>query len=274
MSRVNRPPAFCSRPIAQLADNASTGNLLRPYPRLVHFPRKMSNEQDIPEDQLVWSFFDNKTTGFFVDVGANHPYNWSQTWLLEKNGWRGILIEPQEAYYELLRQERKNSVVWRAACSSPRKRGEAFLYRPNDNPGVATLQKNADDPDIRYDCSEKVQVVTLDEILIKAGRPSIDLLSLDVEGTELEVLEGFDLARYRPKLILIEDKCQSPRKHFYLRRAGYRFTRRTGFNNWYVPKEDPKCRIRLDQRVEFLRKMYLALPFRRFQRFRAWLRSR
>ncbi len=222
----------------------------------------------------MWSFFDRRTTGFFVEVGANHPYDWSQTWLLEKNGWRGILIEPQEAYYQLLRQERKNSLVWRAACSSPSKRGEALLHKPSDNPGVATLEKNVDDVECRYNLSEKVQVVTLDEILTAAGRPSIDMLSLDVEGTELDVLEGLDLPAYRPKLILIEDKCQSLRKHRFLSRAGYRFIKRTGFNSWYIPKEDPRSNIRMGQRLEFFRKMYLGLPFRRFQRLRSSLRSR
>jgi FkbM family methyltransferase len=234
----------------------------------------MSAQNEIPEDQLVWSFFDRKTKGFFVEVGANHPCEWSQTWLLEQNGWRGILIEPQEAYYQLLRQKRKNSIVWRAACSSPGKRGEALLHRPADNPGVATLEKNVDDVDVRYDRSEKVQVVTLDDILTAAGRPSIDLLSLDVEGTELDVLEGFDLPAYRPKLILMEDKCQSLRKHRYLSRAGYRLIKRTGFNNWYIPCEDARCHIQFGLRLEFFRKMYLGLPFRRFQRFRSWLRSR
>ena len=192
----------------------------------------------------------------------------------EQNGWRGILIEPQEAYYQLLRQERKNSMVWRVACSSPSKRGKAFLHRPADNPGVATLEKNVDDLDIRYDCSEMVQVVTLDDILTAVGRPSIDLLSLDVEGTELDVLEGFDLPAYRPKLILMEDKFQSLRKHRYLSVAGYRLIKRTGFNNWYIPNEDARCHIELGPRLEFFRKMYLGLPFRRFQRFRSWLRSR
>lgn len=225
------------------------------------------------EDQLVWSFFDRKTAGFFVEVGANHPSECSQTWLLEQNGWRGILIEPQETYFQLLQQQRKNSLVCRVACSSPGKRGDALLHRPGDNPGVATLEKNVDDVDIRYDRSEEVRVVTLDDILSEAGRPHIDFLSLDVEGTELDVLEGFDLPAYRPKLILIEDKCQSLRKHRYLCRAGYRFIKRTGLNSWYIPKENARCRIPLGVRIEFFRKMYLGLPFRRFQRFRAWLRS-
>jgi hypothetical protein len=51
----------------------------------------------------------------------------------------------------------------------------------------------------------------------------------------------FDLAAYRQKLILIEDKCQSLRKHNYLYRAGYGFIRRTGLNSWYIPKEGARC---------------------------------
>ena len=167
----------------------------------------MNARKEIPEDQLVWSFFGRKTTGVFVEVGAILPHVCSQTWLLEQNGWRGILIEPQEEFYKLLRQERKNSLVWRAACSSPGKRGAARLYWPADHSGMATLEMNVDDAHVRYDRSEEVPVVTLDDILVSAHRPSIDLLSLDVEGTELDVLEGFDLAAYRPKLILMEDKC-------------------------------------------------------------------
>jgi len=82
------------------------------------------------------------------------------------------------------------------------------------------------------------------------------------------------LPAYRPKLILMEDKCQSLRKHRYLSRAGYRLIKRTGFNNWYIPCEDARCHIQFGLRLEFFRKMYLGLPFRRFQRFRSWLRSR
>ena len=105
----------------------------------------MNARKEIPEDQLVWSFFGRKTTGVFVEVGAILPHVCSQTWLLEQNGWRGILIEPQEEFYKLLRQERKNSLVWRAACSSPGKRGAARLYWPADHSGMATLEMNVDD---------------------------------------------------------------------------------------------------------------------------------
>ncbi len=46
------------------------------------------------ERQLVRKFFGD-TPGFFVEVGANHPIEGSQSWHLEQRGWRGILVEPQ-----------------------------------------------------------------------------------------------------------------------------------------------------------------------------------
>ena len=69
-------------------------------------------------------------------------------------------------------------------------------------------------------------------------RPSgFDLLSVDVEGHELEVLSGFDFARWRPQLILLEDHVGNLQRHRFLKGAGYRLIRRFENNGWYVPKE-------------------------------------
>jgi FkbM family methyltransferase len=226
------------------------------------------------EEELVWGYFGRKTTGFFVEVGANHPHLLSQTWLLEKNGWRGILIEPQEHLCALLRQERKNSIVWQAACSSPEKQGEMLLHIPGDVSGFATLQKNVDDLELHYDRAVKVKVLTLDTILGAAGNPKIDLLSVDVEGTELDVFRGLNFERHRPKLILLEDKVQSLHKHRFMTGRGYKLVRRTGLNNWYIPREHPFTAATLADRCELFRKMYLGLPFRKYHRLRVALRSK
>jgi hypothetical protein len=105
-------------------------------------------------------------------------------------------------------------------------------------------------------------VRTLDSLLVEARAPQpIDLLSLDVEGHEIEVLSGFDMARWRPRLILLEDHVGNLRKHRHMRRAGYRLIRRTGLNAWYVPDDHP-ARLTGFGRWQILRKYYLALPFR------------
>src|SRR5258705_11160446 len=79
------------------------------------------------EDVIAWEYFDRKTDGFFVEVGANHPTELSQTWFLEQHGWKGILVEPLPACCEKLRAIRTNSVVCEAAAGAPEQVGEATL---------------------------------------------------------------------------------------------------------------------------------------------------
>src|ERR1700722_10964593 len=94
---------------------------------------------EIEEKQLVLKFFGQKQNGTFVEVGANDPVAGSQTWLLEQNGWRGVLVEPQSAHQLRLREQRKGSQVFQVACSSPDKEGEMDLLLASEN-GTSTLQ--------------------------------------------------------------------------------------------------------------------------------------
>lgn len=221
------------------------------------------------QDERVWEYFGRSPTGFFIEVGANHPTEGSQSYLLEQNGWRGILVEPLAAFSELLRQKRPGSTVLRAACGPPEAVGEATLHVPDDNlAGFATLEKNVDDPYIRYTKTEKVQVVTLQMILAEAGNPQVDFLSVDTEGTELAVLRGFPFGRQNPRLVMVEDKLQDLAKHNYLRREGYRLVKRTEMNDWYVPEGTRFTMTSLGERLCLWRKVFLGLPFRKVRRWR------
>jgi hypothetical protein len=108
----------------------------------------------------------------------------------------------------------------------------------------------------------EVPVRTLDDILIEARAPNeFDFLSVDVEGHELEVLDGFDFARWRPRLILLEDHVGDLRKHRFLNAAGYRLVRRVENNGWYVPRAAVAA-VGPRERWDIVRKYYLGLPFR------------
>jgi hypothetical protein len=118
-----------------------------------------------------------------------------------------------------------------------------------------------------------VPVRTLDDILAEIGAPKpLDFLSVDVEGHEIEVLSGFDFARWRPRLILLEDHVADLSKHRFLRRAGYRLVRRTDSNGWYVP-EAAAVRPGWRDQWEILRKYRLALPFRVMRNYSRRLRQ-
>ena len=65
------------------------------------------------EKELIWQFFGRRRGGFFIEVGANDPCAGSQRWLLEQNGWRGILVEPLSGFFGKLVSARPRSKVRR-----------------------------------------------------------------------------------------------------------------------------------------------------------------
>lgn len=210
------------------------------------------------EWQLVREYFGGAPQGFFVEVGANDPHERSQTWHLEQAGWTGILIEPQPDLAEKLRRARK-AKVYAVACSSPRSAGVLPLHVAGP---LSSLDRDRMAPGTQPEAMIQVPIRTLDQILTEAEAPAgFDFLSLDVEGHELEVLQGFDVARWRPRLILLEDHVGSLAKHRFLTNASYRLIRRFDNNGWYVPSEAANP-VPWRERWNILRKYYLALPFR------------
>jgi FkbM family methyltransferase len=211
------------------------------------------------EHELVRDFFGGARSGFFVEVGANRPQQQSQTWHLEQLGWAGVLIEPQPNLADDLRRMRQ-AKVFGVACSSPQNAGRRMrLYVAGP---LSSLDRERMAPGAEPERIIEVPVRTLDDILSEAQAPvAFDFLSVDVEGHELEVLKGFDLAHWRPHLILLEDHVGNLDKHRFLRAAGYRLIRRFGNNGWYVPSATP-IEIGPRERWEIVRKYYLALPFR------------
>ena len=93
----------------------------------------------------------------------------------------------------------------------------------------------------------------------------IDFLSLDVEGHEIEVMRGLDFEKYRPALILVEDGVRDLSRHTFLKSHGYKLVKRTTLNNWYVPRETNFTMSSFVEKLGLLRKMYLALPFRKIR---------
>src|SRR5262245_6185409 len=175
-----------------------------------------------PENRLKEDFFGHSRSGYFVEIGANDPQRWSQTFHLEKLGWTGVLVEPQPDLADLLRQQRK-AKVYAVACSAPEEAGKVMtLYLA----GIFTsLDSNRA---VRWKGTIDVPVRTVDEILTESRAPSpIDFLAIDVEGHEIEVLRGFDFARWQPRLILIEDIVLNMRLHRFMQAHGYKWIRRT-----------------------------------------------
>jgi len=218
------------------------------------------------ESRRVWDFFNRRPQGVFVEVGANHPTQENQTWFLEQQGWSGVLVEPNPGLFQLLREQRPRSRAVHAAVGAPGQPGEVdLLLGLNDL--HSTLAPVLGDP--LSGQTVRVPLRTLDSILAETGVTRIDFLSVDVEGMELQVLQGLDFKKHAPELILIEEHRRDYTKHFYLRRQGYRLVKRTGRNNWYVPEASPATVRSLNtpaERFQLWRKMWLNPPFDNLKR--------
>lgn len=224
---------------------------------------------NLEECRLIIEAFGFAREGFFIEVGANDPQRNSLTYLLERLGWSGMLVDPLNACYQKLLKIRPQSRSFRCACVGPDRVGTITLHAPDPSSVVATVEKNVDDFDIQYAHTETCDAVTLDSLVKQVKPARIDFLSIDTEGTELDVLMGFDLAKHRPRLILIEDKLYHLAKHRYLVSHGYRLVKRTMLNNWYVPAGSPDLKVRVSwgERLRLWKKMLaLSAYFRRKRR--------
>jgi FkbM family methyltransferase len=171
--------------------------------------------------------------GAFVELGAFDGLSQSTTaWLEANRGWRGILIEPVPEAYERCVRNRPLATVVNCACVS------SDYERPTVEmtyAGLMSIVRGARSSDAEDEAwvarGEELQQLTrytfdaqartLDSVLDEHGIRSLDLLALDVEGYELEVLRGFELARFRPRYVLAEESGAAD-VHGYLAARGYR----------------------------------------------------
>ena len=224
------------------------------------------------DDVLVWEYFEKKTDGVFLEAGANSPKILSQTYLLEKRGWSGVLVEPVPECCENLRAERSGSQIFQNALGSPDQRGVLRLSIPSGLSELASALKDGEE----VGADDKVfeaELMTLTEVLDAAGVSHLDYLSLDLEGMELEAMQGLDFKRFKPALVIVEDRLDNLSRHHYLKGNGYKLVRRNGSNHWYVPVAHP-FEVSAGTKLRLFRKLYLSMPFRRFRDFSRKLRGK
>lgn len=155
--------------------------------------------------------------GFFVEFGATDGVLLSNTWLLEKEfGWKGICAEPNPQFFDQLSRNRRCIVS--NACVGARTGEEVDFVLADEFGGMAkhaALDNNADRrsgylADPRY--SVKMRTISLNDLLESLGAPKhIDYLSIDTEGSELEILAAFPFSEWQIDLITVEHNFTSQR---------------------------------------------------------------
>jgi len=163
------------------------------------------------EDLVLKRLFSGNDEGFFVDVGAHHPTRFSNTYLLYRKGWRGINIDPLPGSMDLFNSMRPRDINIEAAVGFPSNNDSQINYVIFEETAYNyTVNGNIEDHEnftkSKIVDNVKVQLRTLDGILDEyAGSfDKINLLTIDIEGDELAVFEGFSIKKYLPDVIIIE----------------------------------------------------------------------
>lgn len=188
------------------------------------------------EDLILHRIFEGQRRGFYVDVGAHHPQRFSNTYLFYLMGWSGLNIDAMPGSMAAFRRVRPRDINLEFAVGAA---GPPQTYYVFNDRALNTIDpEHARSYEAHgYKIVARLQVITrplgelLDEYLPEGQR--IDVLSVDVEGLDLEVLRSNDWERFQPLYILVETLHQeleaaaaSPAAQ-YLRGLGYSLCAKT-----------------------------------------------
>ena len=195
----------------------------------------------IGQDLRVIQTYNNKEDGFFIEIGASDGINLSNTYLLEtKYKWKGICCEPVPNKFKELVNNRPNSICYSEAVFNQSGLSLNFDIANNFDllSGISeyidayksTVDKNK--------TSIEVQTISLLDVLEKSNAPKfIEYMSIDTEGSELEIIKNFDFEKYTFGLIDIEHNYIEPRRteiYNLLSSKGYVYEGENKWDDMYI----------------------------------------
>lgn len=195
-------------------------------------------------DAVLADYFPNDYKGIFFDVGAYEPINISNSYHFEMNGWNTYCFEANTLLIKELKSKRKN--VFNYAISNENKDICEFNVVKGSwgggslMAGVSAInldQKYLDvfSGGIKEIIKIKVPQKTLNNIIETeiSHIEEIDIMSIDVEGGELNVLKGINLIKYKPKILVIENIFNNIEIYDYLKQYNYILDKKIDYNDYY-----------------------------------------
>lgn len=196
------------------------------------------------EDRTLSAMFGEKASGTALEVGGFDGVTHSNTYLFEQKGWRTMIVEPMPEYVRKIRSNRKATVFECAAGSQP---GMSVFTVAKGAESLSTLSPSGyqlENMKFHNAVLEQIQVPvrTLDDILESANVEKLDFVTIDVEGHESAAIAGFNLSRWKPDVVLVEDGSLGldPTVRELMETKGYRRFLTTGCNDWYAPESNKR----------------------------------
>jgi FkbM family methyltransferase len=204
---------------------------------------RLSYAQNL-EDYHLDLVFGDQAEGTYVDVGGGHPVADNVSFWFYLKGWRGLVVEPQEALADIYNGVRPRDHT--VSCLAGRAEGEAEFYVVDRLHGFSSTVREHAAGAAQFGAAYatvRKPVRTLASLCAEAGLGAIDFLKIDVEGAEADALAGMDFARWRPRVVLVEAVAPGSMVEAWqgwepdLLAQGYRFVLFDRLNRFYVAEE-------------------------------------
>lgn len=168
-----------------------------------------------------------------VEVGAGPPEFYSVSKHFRDHGWRCICVEPNPKFVEQHKQ--RNHEIYNYACSNEEKVSEFQIVHTQWDQTVNGISYSSITPkynivDAHTTETIQVSVVKLNSLLESLNVPTVDFVSVDTEGWEIEVMQGFDINKYSPTVVLLENFVHDSRYAQYMQGVGYKLSKQLDYN--------------------------------------------
>lgn len=208
-----------------------------------------SHFSQLGQDVLMEAFLIQKNLNFnFCDIGAFDGVTYSNSYLFEiKYKWRGICVEPNPEIFVELKTNRKSINENLAICNS--NGYQEFLKvvgYSNMLSGLSNNYSKSHMKRLQREVRERNQ--TVNKILIKCSKlqdlidkhslNNFGFISIDTEGSELEVLESLDLTKTHVTLFIIENSLGDRKVEKYLKLYGFHKALTIEYEEFYVKYDD------------------------------------
>lgn len=208
------------------------------------------------EDLAIHDMLGEKDRGFYIEVGAFDGRSISVTWFLDALGWDGLLVEALPDRAEACRRNRPNARVVHAALGRRGSSGTTSFsaVEGGDGPMHSYLSTTFEHQRSVAQSGAAVRLInvpltTMDALLESHPTPveQVDVAVIDVEGGELDLLDGFDLERWKPRIMIIEDNSmgRDPRLERWMASRPYDMLAWIMVNRVYVLRGDIEITARL-----------------------------
>ena len=141
----------------------------------------------------------------YLDIGAHHPYFMSNSYLFYRQGCKGVCVEPDPFLFRRFKKARRRDVCLNVGLAGVRGQLKLHVFSSR------TLNTFSEEEARQYIeaghnqvALHDIDVLTVDDVVRRYFPRPPDLVSLDVEGMEMEILRAIDFSRYRPTVFCIE----------------------------------------------------------------------